>query len=125
MSAKRILVTGYRHWEDEEVIRKKLLEAWEYLGYPTDAVLVQGECPYGGADFIAKTLWESAGFTVEPHPAERDPVTNVILGKERNAKMVNLGADLCLAFLHPESRGTKNCIRLAREAGIETWVTDA
>lgn len=113
----RILVTGSRDWTDRRTIAAALATAWRDLGQPHDAVLVQGECHLGGADQIAADLWRAWGYPVEGHPAERDSQGRV-LGSERNARMVALGADLCLAFPLPSSRGTKNCIRLAREAGI-------
>ena len=116
MSA-RILVTGSRDWTDMETIRGALSEAWHLLGQPSDAVLVQGECHLGGADKIAAYIWSGWGYEVEGHPAEVGPNGHV-LGPKRNAEMVALGADVCLAFPLPSSRGTKNCMRLAREAGI-------
>lgn len=117
----RILVTGSRDWTDAETIRAALSEAWQRLGRPVNAVLVQGECHLGGADQIAAETWRGWGFPVEGHPAEMGPNGHV-LGPKRNAEMVALGADLCLAFPLPSSRGTKNCMRLAREAGIEVKV---
>lgn len=121
---RRILVTGSRDWSDVETIRAALSQAWNDLGRPRDAVLVQGECHLGGADQIAADTWRGWGFPVEGHPAERD-VSGRLLGPERNAHMVNLGADLCLAFPLPSSRGTRNCMRLAREAGIPVRVYDS
>lgn len=114
---RRILVTGSRDWSDEQIIRSALSLAWHDLGKPADAVLVQGECHLGGADKIAADTWSGWGYPIEGHPAERD-ANGRILGPERNARMVALGADLCLAFPLPSSRGTRNCMRLAREAGI-------
>lgn len=61
---------------------------------------------------------------VEGHPAEFGP-NGRVLGPERNARMVALGADECPAFPLPSSRGTRNCIRLAREAGITVTVYEA
>jgi len=119
--AQRILVTGSRDWTDAETIRRALSEAWHKLGRPRDAVLVQGECHLGGADKIAADTWAGWGYPVEGHPAERD-ANGRVLGPERNARMVALGADLCLAFPLPSSRGTRNCMRLAREAGIPVLV---
>lgn len=119
--ARRILVTGSRDWTDERIIRSALSLALRDLGEPTNAVLVQGECHLGGADKIAADTWRGWGYPVEGHPAERD-VNGRVLGPERNARMVALGADLCLAFPLPSSRGTKNCMRLAREAGIPVRV---
>ena len=39
-------------------------------------------------------------------------------GVIRNRKMVNLGAELCVAFPRGESRGTMDCIRRAMAADI-------
>lgn len=117
----RILVTGSRDWTDRETVESALCAAWAELGCPDDAVLVQGECHLGGADQIAAEIWRSRGYPVEGHPAEMGPNGHV-LGPKRNAEMVALGADVCLAFPLPSSRGTKNCMRLAREAGIPVHV---
>jgi len=117
----RILVTGSRDWTDRNVIRTALVDAWINLGRPMNAVLVQGECHLGGADQIAAEIWRGWGLPVEGHPAEMGPDGHV-LGPKRNAHMVSLGADLCLAFPLPSSRGTRNCMCLAREAGIPVHV---
>ena len=118
--APRILVTGSRDWADVGIIQRALAEAWDRLGRPDDATLVQGECHLGGADRIAADTWRAWGYPVEGHPAERGPDGRV-LGPERNARMVALGADLCLAFPLPASRGTRNCMALARAAGIPVY----
>ena len=118
---QRILVTGSRDWTDRETVARALFDAWDELGRPSDAILVQGECHLGGADQIAAEVWRTQGYPVEGHPAEMGPNGHV-LGPKRNAEMVALGADICLAFPLPSSRGTKNCMRLAREAGIPVKV---
>ena len=43
-------------------------------------------------------------------------------GPLRNATMVGGGADLGVAFLHPECRGTVDCLNRLREAGIFTLI---
>jgi hypothetical protein len=49
-------------------------------------------------------------------------------GPFRNATMVGDGADMGVAFIHPESRGTIDCLDRMREAKIFTlivpWVDD-
>jgi hypothetical protein len=40
-------------------------------------------------------------------------------GPRRNARMVEKGADVCLALPYGASYGTKGCARLAKKAGIE------
>jgi hypothetical protein len=121
IDAPRILVTGSRDWTDRDAISQALMAAWIDLGSNPATVLVQGECHLGGADQLAAEQWRAWGFPVEGHPAEMGPNGHV-LGPKRNAEMVNLGADMCLAFPLPSSRGTRNCMRLAREAGIPTRV---
>ncbi len=117
----RILVTGSRDWTDAATIRQALAKAWQDLGHDRGTVLVHGDCHLGGADKIAADTWRAWGMPDEPHPAEMGPDGHV-LGPKRNAHMVSLGADVCLAFPLPSSRGTRNCMRLAREAGIPVRV---
>lgn len=122
----RVLVTGWRNWpedrrsEVENVLRKLTTES-RLFGDPV--VIVQGECPYGGADLYAKEWAESEreyGVSHESHPAEI--VGGKIQGPARNQKMVDLGADLCVAFPGPGSRGTWDCLRRAADAGIQGLV---
>lgn len=118
MRTYRVLVTGSRNWTDEQVIKDALWYTWAGpLQANAEAVLIQGECEFGGADLIAKEVWHAMGLEVESYPAEKDALGR-ILGPKRNQEMVNTGADLCLAFPLPGSRGTRNCMRLARNAGI-------
>lgn len=113
----RILITGSRDWTDRGVIANALRQAGQDAGlHPQEVTIVHGACPTG-ADRIADELAHEYGCRRELHPA--DWATH---GKAaspiRNAHMVSLGADICLDFPLRVSRGTRNCIRLAREAGI-------
>jgi hypothetical protein len=89
--------------------------AWRSLGQPERPVLVHGAC--GGADAMADALWKLWGWPTEPHPADF-ALLGRAAGPQRNTRMVDLGADLCLAFPLPGSRGTKDCVQRARAAGI-------
>jgi hypothetical protein len=115
----RVLITGSRDWSDLDAIASALVG---YLIDDPNAVLVSGACP-SGADSMAEQLWEMWGGTVERHPA------NWKLGKSagilRNNEMVDLGADVCLAFRKNYSRGTTHCANAATMAGIPTtWYTE-
>lgn len=112
----RLLVTGSRKWTDEATIRYALLQAWQDLGMRRDVTLIHGACPTG-ADFLADRIWTRAGLPVERHPADWAQLKRAA-GPIRNQGMVRAGADLCLAFLLPGSRGTLDCARRAEAAGI-------
>ena len=107
---KRILVTGSRTWTDTERIMHALMP-YRWSG----ATLVHGGAQ--GADLIAAETWASWGLPVEVHPADWATYGQAA-GYIRNAKMVELGANICLAFWKDQSRGTGHTINLASAAGI-------
>lgn len=108
----RILITGSRHWTDRETVMAALVGEWS----GPDGVLVSGACPTG-ADRMAEEMWEFLGGVVQRHPADWDRYGKKA-GPIRNQEMVDLGADICLAFPLPDSRGTVDCVKRARAAGI-------
>lgn len=110
----RVLITGSRTWTNATVIRDALRAAW---GDGT-TVLVHGACPTG-ADRIAEVFWRRWGGHVERHPADWTRHGRAA-GFRRNAAMVALGADLCLAFIRDDSPGATHTARLAEHAGITT-----
>lgn len=115
----RILITGSRDWGDPWAIESAL---WEYATDDT-SVLVSGACP-SGADRMAEEIWEGWGLAVERHPADWKRHGKAA-GLIRNQEMVDLGADVCLAFRKNYSRGTTHCANAATMAGIETiWFTE-
>lgn len=108
---KRLLVTGSRNWDNVTTIKLALNHAVNYLG--DQVTLVHGACPTG-ADDIADDLFTYANLgPVEAHPADWNT--------HGNSLMVDLGADLCLAFIKNESRGATMTANLAEKAGIRTW----
>jgi hypothetical protein len=115
----RVLITGSRDWSDRACIEEALAP------YTVDlpVVLVSGNCP-SGADRIAEEIWEGWGLAVERHPADWKRHGKAA-GPIRNQEMVDLGADVCLAFRKNYSRGTTHCANAATMAGIETiWFTE-
>ncbi len=114
----RVLVTGSRHWSDRDAIERGLRS----VGDEPSAVLVHGAAP--GADTIAAEVATAMGWDVEAHPADWD-AHGKAAGPRRNQEMVDAGADTCLAFPLPESRGTWDCLRRAERAGIRVIVCRA
>lgn len=127
----RILVTGSRDWEDVETIRRALL--WAITTYGAQGrrlLLVHGDCP-DGADAIAHAEWLRLSrsndlhlLAPERHTVTRDDWTRIgkRAGPQRNQRMVDEGAEVCLAFPLPSSKGTVDCMHKAEDAGIEIKV---
>ncbi|MBP5870883.1 SLOG family protein [Streptomyces scabiei] len=120
----RVLVTGSRTWEDVDTIVGALRQIRRDIeGRPI--VVVHGDC-LTGADAIASYLVQQAaptfGLTEEKHPANwrSGGQLDRAAGFRRNAEMVNLGADVCLAFIRDGSRGASHTADLAEKAGIPT-----
>lgn len=130
----RVLVTGSRTWRDEQAIRDALAAVVSEHG-PENVTVVHGAAR--GADEIADRIASAwgGGLTVERHPADWDAPCRPTcrhgykiradrkpycpsVGIYRNQAMVDLGADVCLAFQVGKSRGTADCIRRAEKADI-------
>lgn len=138
----RILVTGSRKFADHEVALTALSAVrWEF---GPDFVVVHGGAD--GADRLLAEMAEARGIETEAHAADwpgpcrdtcrpghrrkrRDGSTYCpAAGDYRNQAMVDLGADLMLAFLVTPSvspcKGTRDCARRAKAAGIPVrWYT--
>lgn len=128
-SPYRVLITGWRNWPeaDKHWIWNELDGLWTRI--PTDIAdylppnsinIVHGKCPYGGVDLWAEQWARARGQLWEPHEADwkkyGKPAGNI-----RNGEMVKLGADLCIGFPGPGSKGTWDCLMQATNAGIETY----
>lgn len=113
----RILVTGSRTWDRPLPIAVALLV---HSGGREDVTLVHGGAV--GADVHAAMCAKSFGWTTEAHYPDWDRYGKRA-GFIRNQRMVDLGADLCIAFTRDNSRGTAHCALAAEAAGIKTiWV---
>ena len=124
----RILVTGSRNLTDYNKVVMAISAALEtlYANKPEDKKIV---IVHGGAkgadtlagDFVsqARAYLKNLGYTIkeEIHKADWDNVGKYA-GPIRNQRMVDSGADICVAFPEKESKGTKDCIRRAERAGI-------
>ncbi|WP_051047367.1 SLOG family protein [Nocardia asiatica] len=133
----RLLITGSRHWPDENAVWESIAMAVaENLPDGGTVTVVHGGCPTG-ADHFAHT-WFSLPIcdpdyrVVEEVYLAEWRLFGKAAGMRRNAEMVALGADLVLAFPLPGarslSRGTWDCVDRARIAGLRVEVvapTDA
>jgi hypothetical protein len=116
VTAYRVLVTGSRDWGDQGLLGFVLASvAGSRL---PDVTLVHGDCPTG-ADALADDWATQRGLKPERHPADWGRHGRAA-GPIRNALMVSLGADVCLAFIKNASRGAIGCADLAEAAGIRT-----
>ena len=108
----RILVTGSRDWDDVEA----MIEVLAPYNITRDVkTLVHGGAR--GADAIAAEIALALGWYMEEYPADWE-THGKAAGPIRNQQMVDLGADVCLAFPKGESRGTRHCMKAAEKAGI-------
>lgn len=112
----RILITGSRDWTDLTIIQNAITV--HTLGKSKwRTTIVHGACPTG-ADYLAAKFALDKGLNVEAYPADWDKYGRAA-GPMRNQRMVDLGADICLAFPLGESRGTRHCMKAAEKAGIK------
>ena len=109
---KRILVTGSRDWPDYDAVLQAIREA---IQDADDVVIIHGGAR--GADDIADRVCEELDLPTEAYPAQWEKYGRAA-GRLRNKAMVELGADVCLAFPFGPSRGTRHCMREAKRAGI-------
>lgn len=109
----RILITGSRHHTNYNLIKDTLERVVKFYGAP-EVTVVHGAAP--GADTLAAKAAFELGYNVESYPA--DWSIGKAAGPLRNQKMVNTGANVCIAFPEEGSRGTYDCTRRASNAGI-------
>jgi len=153
MKTKKVLVTGSRDWSDYGAVARQMAIAIgdaKEKGYQK-ILFWDGECPTGADAFckefankvehsVPDIIIEHRGFPAKwyehdencQHPRKGYCVA---AGPRRNKQMVDLGPDLCLAFIgdctsprckkpgkHP-SHGASGCARLAEQAGIPVVYT--
>lgn len=141
MKTKIILVTGSRGWKDyASVARKLAIELADAKNEGYDQIIFRhGACKTGAdaftVEFVNKVEHSVPGLIIKHDPMPADWSKGGAAGPIRNKKMVQLGAEKCLAFLdrctsswckkpgkHP-SHGTSGCARLAEHAGIPVeWI---
>ena len=115
----RLLVTGSRTWDDPRTIEQAL--AVILARHPAGVLLVHGACPRGADAIAAAYAARTPGYQIEAHPAGWRRYGRAA-GHRRNAEMITLGADGCVAFIRGASPGSTATVRLAAAAGIPIWL---
>lgn len=119
----RVLVTGTRDVPNQFSLVTILTQLDDWLRLAGGKMtLVHGDCPTGVDAAAAHWATQHPGVTPEPHPADWDKFGKAA-GAIRNSYMVSLGADICLGWPGPGSKGTWDCLKKAVDAGISTYVT--
>jgi len=134
----RLIVTGSREWPSPETVWALLDELLRCLAADHALTVVHGDAPRGVDRHVRR--WcerhrDDSAVVHEPHPADWDrcrpqcthppryrrdgTLFCQAAGAYRNQDMVDLGADLVLAFPFGVSSGTRHCMRAARAADIE------
>lgn len=129
----RVLITGSRDWHIQNHVYVALRDLKNQTHDEDKIVVVHGGAR--GADSMADECAKVLGLEVEVHvPNWRDCGNNCDLshkrpregggtycpraGFVRNSHMVDLGADILLAFVRNNSKGATMTIKLAEQAGI-------
>lgn len=118
---KRILITGSRTWDKEDELRDAI-DSWIRRNVEKDqvSILVHGDASRGadrmGRDYARLAWW----LQEEAHPADWES-NGRAAGFIRNQEMVDLGADVCLAFIKDGSKGATHTAGQAAKAGIPVW----
>lgn len=119
--AYRILITGSRDWADRDRLENAIIDLHNWHPFQwEDVVIVHGDCPTG-ADAMAEYFATATAIKTERHPADWKKYGRAA-GPKRNQQMVDLGAEVVLAFRNPGSRGTQDCINRAIKAGLNVKV---
>ncbi|WP_372494947.1 SLOG family protein [Micromonospora salmantinae] len=122
----RIIVTGSRDWATPEKVWTNLDAICVAAPVDTTYTIVHGDCPTGADRFAREWCEHYADFppelfgviiTEERHPAEWERYGKRA-GFLRNAAMIELGADVVLAFIRNDSKGASMTAKLAERTGI-------
>ena len=114
----RILVCGSRHFQDYYLLCREMDKL--DLDNKQPITIIEGGAR--GADRLGKQYAEECGWELEEYPADWDKYGKAA-GPIRNQHMLDEGKpDMVIAFLAPNSRGTKDMISRAEKANIPVKV---
>lgn len=119
LTVRRVIVTGSRDWADRDAIAAALATVERRAVPGHRLTLVHGG--QRGADAYAHSWVRGrSAWLAEVHPADWSRYGRAA-GPRRNAEMIALGADVCVAFILNRSRGATLCADMAERAGIPVW----
>ncbi len=118
----RVLFSGNRKFSDDKIVISMLERLAARAGSAAQVTVVHGGS--GNLDWMVDVLARHMGMRVEIHRANWQKHGKAA-GPIRNRAMVELGADLLVAYPLPGGRGTQDCIERGVRAGIPTLVYNA
>jgi hypothetical protein len=122
----RILVSGDRHYQRPHLVDWLLDVSLACVGPDEEFVVIEGQCPYGGADRFAERWAKAQRPRVGhlPFPADWTRYGRRA-GPIRNSEMLKKSSPTHVACFHdnlPSSSGTKHMLSIARRApGVVVW----
>jgi len=108
-----LAIVGYREFRDYA----RLCAIMDQVKTPVDRIVSGGA---RGADTLAEKYAKEHGIEMIVHPAQWDKYGKSA-GYKRNQYIVD-DANAMIAFLHPQSKGTKNSVGLAQKKGIPVFI---
>ena len=123
-----IMVTGDRDYKDRGLVNGVLGAVIDRVSLSEDITILDGACPYGGADQMAYEYGSvAAGIHHKRFAAKERTVAEY---HARNQAMVDYGPDVCVAFKDVfdftlSKGGTEDTVRRAKAAGIPCIIVSA
>lgn len=115
----KLLVCGDRRFTDFDKVESAMLSI---LNLAETNTIIEGEAK--GADTTARLVAEKHGIECKGFPANWSRYGRAA-GPIRNKQMLVEGEpDAVLAFLSPESRGTRNMVNQAKSLGLKVTIVE-
>ena len=112
----KVIIAGGRDFDD---YHKLCLVCDEYLKDQNNVEIVSGA--YKGADLLGEMYAAERNYPIKQFPADWKRYGKSA-GQKRNVEMANY-ANVLIAFWDGKSKGTKNMVELATQAGLNVKVS--